>query len=295
MSKRNPMKAVSIAALLDDVWSLVVHRLLVDDAYGALLALLSTQRRPAAWLSGPIQQTLRAICAEQQSDANGTPPTGVLARLDKMTERCRDVSQRARALFEALVGGPTTAQTLRPMLCAVRLIRFAVDGTRALYERHDQLAGFSSYTFVPLTHCHNMDYVTVGELYIYRADVARYVNAMDCVLAPNFKSRRCVVEHEDVFEPENRAILVRNSMWVTEPGCNMYPEMETSGEHPIHALVINGYPLLHPQYAGFRKKIYIYSGRPERFKLALWLNKHKEGVLKRLLSELGDAQLALTA
>jgi len=309
----SPISCASTSSLIDDVWPLVTAYLSPLEDYTALLSLLSTHRKAYRWICDSTiwRETIRRIEATPvwhgPSLTTPEPPpislyTNIYARLSNLTVNT-NLQACTHFLLRLVTAAPRqcdplgSSQTRDTISCVLRIVRLALSGTQALYERHDQVCGFSSYTFKPLVFCGNMDWVSVSELYIYididagsdttveeKKKKGHYVSMMDSVMAPNFKSRVAFIDYhnKEVIEAWERDALIRNSFTVTPVTMEIMDEIETQRTHSLYALCINGYPLMHDEYKKFREKIYIYTGRPALFPLARWLNEHRVDLLIQL-------------
>lgn len=150
--------------LQSDIWVAIVSRLRLGPDCTLMLTLLATHRGALEWFRLSLVEQL----AEMREGKEGT--TSLVNRVKKMFKRGGSMCDIVDEFVEKSAKVGPKQLSLTYVSCMLRLLRYGWDGTTSLYERHDQLAGFSYYTLKPFTLCTSIDIdaLQVSEIWVYQ-------------------------------------------------------------------------------------------------------------------------------
>jgi hypothetical protein len=279
--------------IIDDVMLIIIQQLRVTTDANALIKVLMTCRGSHHWVRAHVYAALLSPdIADPCAEFGVQPRLRAITSCVMFTNIATNFFDRLKELIKCPPIDCTGATLIWDgMLCALRIIRFAVEGTRLLHERYDQEAGFTpNYQFRPLTSHPDIYSLSIGELYFYSDDTKEYIALMDCCLAPNFKSRAQFVDIHKL-DVVTHATGCEIRMYCAAPSTDYSMltsaenarEIETKPTHSLISLLINGYPLLNCKNRDTTKKLHVYSGRPHLFRQALWLDACREDVATQLM------------
>lgn len=272
--------------LPNDTWLALAWRLQLGPDCTLILTLLETHKGALEWFRHSLYAQFLLMIKEREA------VTSLLNRVKKMLALFPAVLQYIETLLTSqLIGDKKqracdlTAEQTRGVL---RIIRFGWDATTALYERHDQIAGFSNYVLMPLINCSTIDIdaLSVGEIYIDKTQ-GRKKPVPLLAISKNLQSR---VQWIDVHTRDSQPTIheqlhIRSSRSIYYTGPPLTPTLNT------HALCSvwsgDGKTLLyHQDFLALRRKMIVYSGQPALFNMAWWLDRNLADIIERLVKSL---------
>jgi hypothetical protein len=282
-------KTTTASTLLPELCVPVICQLNLLRDYTTLLAVMSASKETQRLLTLCIAEKLEsAVMTDEQIRKDPDPVDSLEKRVCKMFPKT-DESIVRKLLNSVDVAHADAHQTVMWLL---RIVRYAMDGTRALYERHDQEAGITvDNVFFPVLSHYLRDTVrhSIGRLYFNTQD-GKWIRFIDSCMAPNFKSRRFAINfcELDELSDEQSIQLAKSYMTTSEEAVKLpsscdLTEIATHESHSIASLIVLGRSIWHKDHIkGLTDHLHIYNGRPELFRLACWLTRPMNSIVEDL-------------
>lgn len=175
----------------------------------------------------------------------------------------------------------------------ILLIHLALYGTACLYQRHDQIAGFSPYNLFKLEDSYQFapHYASIGECYYFDKLTNTYTPLIEY---PGLKCNGRMKYMNESYQIDkiitrgvfNEYRIVNNDIYLHD-----IQSIPPKPQFPLVSVIFNGNPLFLEPMKRYRFKIWIYQGKPSLFKGAIFLHQKRLIIENHILCELNPVNI----
>lgn len=276
-----------------DTWLAIAWRLRLGPDCSLMLTLLETHKGALEWLRHSLHQQFFLAVKERQET------TSLLNRIKKMLTRFPRFWALVERFFQEIAqvdetgNRPLHSLTAPQTRCALRLVRLGWDATTSLYQRHDQLAGFSNHVLQPLRVCSRVDVMalSVGEAYVnigedssdaHTPKRVKYLPLLSVVTGLQSRVAWLDVHLRDGPSTDEECAKIQLSRrFCVDDGIQLVTTLATHSLCSVWSS--EGKSLLyHEDFTALHDNMVVYSGRPELFTKALWIDENLASIIEAL-------------